>query len=169
MLLLLLAMLVAAVHMVSGLSTGAPPPACGTLTPQHGSNAAQTTPSPHIVDLSDFNVTVDDDTMEATIYYFPDAMYASESYCMKMVPLLLLLFLVTLMATGEGQFSNFFRGFLLQGRAYADDTVVGTFMDAPDEEALYRLSSCERSDVSSHCSSYGNIQVAVIIYCCRVQ
>ena len=55
--------------------------------------------------------------------------------------------LVTLLATGEGMFSDVFRGFLLQGRSYADDSPVGTFMDAPDG-ALYRLSSCERANVS---------------------
>jgi len=44
-------------------------------------------------------------------------------------------------------FSDVFRGFLLQGRAYADDSVVGTFM-APMNGDLYRLSSCERNDVS---------------------
>ena len=44
-------------------------------------------------------------------------------------------------------FSNIYRGFLLQGRAYADDSVVGTFM-APSLGDLYRLSSCERSNVS---------------------
>ena len=48
-----------------------------------------------------------------------------------------------------GQFSDAFRGFLLQGRAYADDSVVGTFMP-PSSGDLYRLSSCERSDVSHH-------------------
>ena len=46
-------------------------------------------------------------------------------------------------------FSDVFRGFLLQGRAYADDSVVGTFM-APPPEALYQLSSCQRSDVSHY-------------------
>ena len=50
-------------------------------------------------------------------------------------------------------FSDVFRGFLLQGRAYADDSVVGTFM-SPPPEALYQLSSCQRSDVSR----YSNIQ-----------
>ena len=44
-------------------------------------------------------------------------------------------------------FSSIYRGFLLQGRAYADDSVVGTFM-APSLGDLYRLSSCERSNVS---------------------
>lgn len=46
-----------------------------------------------------------------------------------------------------GAFSDAFRGFLLQGRAYADDSVVGSFV-IPPIGALYRLSSCERSDVS---------------------
>ena len=66
---------------------------------------------------------------------------------MQLVISLALLFIVTLEATGEGMFSDIFRGFLLQGRAYADDRVVGAFMDPPTE-ALYRLSSCQRSDVS---------------------
>ena len=46
-----------------------------------------------------------------------------------------------------GMFSDVFRGFLLQGRAYADDSPVGSFM-APSSGDLYRLSSCARSDVS---------------------
>ena len=58
------------------------------------------------------------------------------------------------MATGEGMFSDVFRGFLLQGRTYADNSVVGTFM-APQSGALYRLSDCERNDVSH----YSNIVV----------
>ena len=54
---------------------------------------------------------------------------------------------VTLEATGVGMFSDIFRGFLLQGRAYADDSPVGSFM-APLAEDLYRLSDCTRRDVS---------------------
>ena len=46
-----------------------------------------------------------------------------------------------------GSFSDSFRGFLLQGRAYADDSVVGTFM-TPPPGSLYRLSNCERRNVS---------------------
>ena len=46
-----------------------------------------------------------------------------------------------------GQFSDAFRGFLLQGRAYADDSVVGAFM-APGSGDLYRLSDCTRRNVS---------------------
>ena len=46
-------------------------------------------------------------------------------------------------------FSDVYRGFLLQGRAYADDSVVGTFVP-PSPGDLYRLSSCVRSDVSDH-------------------
>ena len=77
-LLLVTVLSVAAVHIVNGLRGGAPSQACNTLTPQHNNNAAQTTPSPHVVDLSDFNVTEDDDTGEVTIYYYPDTMYESE-------------------------------------------------------------------------------------------
>jgi len=59
------------------------------------------------------------------------------------------LFIVGLEATGVGMFSDVYRGFLLQGRAYADDSVVGTFMPPMDGD-LYRLSSCQRSDVSHY-------------------
>ena len=76
--------LVAAVHIVSGVPTGAPRAACMSLAPQHGSNAPQTTLSPHIVDLSDFNVTLDEDTGEiVSIYYNPDVMYTSELNCVE--------------------------------------------------------------------------------------
>ena len=81
--LLVVTVLVAAVHIVSSLPGGAPPMACISLMPQHGSNA-QTTPSPHIVDLSDFNVTFDEDTDEiVSIYYNPGVMYASELNCVE--------------------------------------------------------------------------------------
>ena len=60
-------------------------------------------------------------------------------------------------------FSDVFRGFLLQGRTYADDTVVGTFM-APPLGALYRLSSCARSDVSIIICG-----IKVVISCNRAQ
>ncbi|XP_065899957.1 putative defense protein [Dysidea avara] len=134
---------VAAVHRVSSRSGGAPLDACVTLTPQHGGNLPQMTPSPHVVDLSDFNITEDEDG-NLTIYYTPDTMYA-----------------ITLVATGEGMFSDVFRGFLLQGRTYADDTVVGTFM-APPLGALYRLSSCARSDGSvTHNSGVGKEDITV--------
>ena len=73
-----LILLAIAIHTVSGRSGGAPLQACVSLTPQHSGNAAQTSQSPHVVDLSDFNVTVDDDTGDVTIYYEPDTMYASE-------------------------------------------------------------------------------------------
>ena len=76
--LLLVTVLVAAVHIANGVSTGAPSQACGTLTPQHSTNQPQTTPSPHIVDLSDFNVTMNDVTGGQMIYYYPDTMYQSE-------------------------------------------------------------------------------------------
>jgi len=68
---------VAAVHRVSGRSGGAPLDACITLTPQHNGNLPQVTPSPHIVDLSDFNITEDEDG-NMTIYYTPDTLYASK-------------------------------------------------------------------------------------------
>lgn len=60
--------------MVSGLPGGAPLGACVTLMPQHNSIAPQQTPSPHVVDLSDFNVTQDDDG-ETVVYYMPDTLY----------------------------------------------------------------------------------------------
>ena len=44
-------------------------------------------------------------------------------------------------------FSTSYRGFILQGKAYADDSVVGAFI-APSLGDLYRLSDCERSNVS---------------------
>jgi len=139
---------VAAVHSVNGLSSGAPRDACVALTPQHNGNQPQITPSPHIVDLSDFNITEDEDG-NITIYYTPDTMYASKfCHVLMLHPLHWLSCVVTLVATGEGMFSDVFRGFLLQGRMYADDTVVGTFMPPP-QGALYRLSSCVRNDVSS--------------------
>ena len=145
--------LVAAVHTVSGLSGGAPLQACGTLTPQHGGNVPQVTTSPHIVNLSDFD-SMFNETLNATLlYYIPDTLYSSmllATYILKYNYhnwYTKYFCLVTLEATGMGQFSDAFRGFLLQGRAYADDSVVGTFMPPPPG-ALYRLSSCERSDVS---------------------
>lgn len=67
---------VAAVHRVSGRSGGAPLEACIALTPQHSGNP-QVTPSPHIVDLSNFNITEDEDG-NMTIYYTPDTLYASK-------------------------------------------------------------------------------------------
>ena len=76
-LLLAIVLLVAAVHNVNSLSSGAPLMACNTLTPQHN-NPPQTTPSPHVVDLSDFNMTMNDDTGDVSIYYYPDTMYESE-------------------------------------------------------------------------------------------
>ena len=79
--LLLATVLVAAVHIASGRSNGAPLQACDTLTPQHNGNPPQATPSPHVVDLSDFNVTMDDGTGEMMIYYYPDTMYESELLC----------------------------------------------------------------------------------------
>ena len=80
--LLAVIVLVAAVHIVSGVPTGAPRAACMPLAPQHGSNAPQATPSPHIVDLSAFNVTFDEDTDEiVSIYYDPDVVYSSELNC----------------------------------------------------------------------------------------
>ena len=48
-------MLVAAVHTVNGLSSGAPISACGSLMSQNLGNAPQITPSPHIVNLSNFD------------------------------------------------------------------------------------------------------------------
>ena len=78
-LLLVTVLSVAAVHIVSGRSGGAPLPVCSTLTPQHGNNVAQNTPSPHVVDLTDFNFTMDEDTDDVTFYYLPDTMYTSES------------------------------------------------------------------------------------------
>ena len=82
--LLAVTVLVAAVHIVSSLPGGAPRAACMSLAPQHGSNAPQPTLSPHIVDLSDFNVTFDEDTGEiVSIYYNPNAMYASELNCVE--------------------------------------------------------------------------------------
>lgn len=82
--LLAVTVLVAAVHIVSSFPGGAPLEACVSLTPQHRSNSPQTTPSPHIVDLSDFNVTFDEDTGEiVSIYYNPDVMYTSELNCVE--------------------------------------------------------------------------------------
>jgi len=138
---------VAAVHGVNGFSSGAPIDLCVTLTPQHRTSP-QMAPSPHIVDLSDFNITEDEDG-HMTIYYTPDTTYASKfCHVLMLHPLHWLSCVVTLVATGVGMFSDIFRGFLLQGRMYADDTVVGTFMPPP-QGALYRLSSCVRNDVSS--------------------
>ena len=142
--------LVAAVHIVSGLPGGAPLGACVSLTPSHGGNAPQNAPSPHIVNLSSFDAMFNESTNITTLYYIPDTMYPSKLESLASYQFLQLSVLhnsVTLEATGVGLFSNIFRGFLLQGRAYADDSVVGAFM-APSPDALYRLSDCERSNVS---------------------
>ena len=70
-----LVVVVVAVHTVSGFSRGAPLQACVTLTPQHG--AAQNTPSPHIVDLSDFDSMFNESLNTTTLYYTPNTMYSS--------------------------------------------------------------------------------------------
>lgn len=68
---------VAVVHTVKGLSGGAPLQACGTLTPQHGGNVPQITPSPHIVNLSDFDSMFNETLNGTLLYYIPDTLYSS--------------------------------------------------------------------------------------------
>ena len=67
---------VAAVHTVSGRSGGAPASACASLTPQHTGNA-QVTPSPHIVNLSNFDSMFNATSNTTTLYYTPDTLYSS--------------------------------------------------------------------------------------------
>ena len=144
------AVLVAAVHIVSGFPGGAPLGACVSLTPSHGGNAPQNGLSPHIVNLSSFDAMFNESMNTTTLYYIPDTTYSSKLESLASYQRLQLSMLhntVTLEATGVGSFSDVFRGFLLQGRAYTDDSVVGTFM-APPPDALYRLSDCQRRDVS---------------------
>ena len=69
--------LVATVHTVNGRSSGAPLQACLTLMPQHGSASSQATPSPHIVNLSNFDSTFNETLNTTLFYYFPDTMYSS--------------------------------------------------------------------------------------------
>ena len=68
---------VVAVHTVSGLSSGAPLQACITLTPQHGGNVAQVTPSPHIIDLSNFGSMFNESMNATSLYYIPNTLYSS--------------------------------------------------------------------------------------------
>ena len=146
----LVILVAAALHTVSGLRSGAPLQACISLTPSHGGNAAQAGQSPHIVDLTDFDSMFNESSNTTTLYYTPNTLYSSmlpSIYPYTNEPIIMHVpIVVTLVATGIGLFSDVFRGFLLQGRAYADDSVVGTFQ-APPANALYRLSSCQRSDV----------------------
>ena len=53
-------------------SGGAPAEACGTLTPQHGNNIAQTSAVPYEVDLSPFESENDNDT---SLEYTPGETY----------------------------------------------------------------------------------------------
>ena len=68
---------VAAVHTVSGRSGGAPGSACVSLTPQHSDNLPQVTPSPHIVNLSNFDSMFNATSNTTTLYYTPDTLYTS--------------------------------------------------------------------------------------------
>jgi len=64
--------------MVNGRSAGAPGGACINLTPDHGV-AAQNTPSPHIVDLSEFyNDSMANNMTNNSFYYYPETMYSSK-------------------------------------------------------------------------------------------
>ena len=96
----------AAVHRVSSRSGGAPLDACVTLTPQHGGNLPQMTPSPHVVDLSDFNITEDEDG-NLTIYYTPDTMYASKFGCILNTSCIAMAFLFSHSCSNWGR--NVFR------------------------------------------------------------
>ena len=69
--------LVAAVHTVNGLPSGAPISSCAPLMPQHFGNAPQITPSPHVVDLSNFDSVYNETSNTTTLYYTPDTLYCS--------------------------------------------------------------------------------------------
>lgn len=67
--------LVAVLHAVNARSGGAPIQACVTLMPQHSGNPSQTTPSPHIVNLSGFD-SMFNETLNTNFYYYtPDTLY----------------------------------------------------------------------------------------------
>ena len=67
--------LVAALHSVNARSGGAPLQACDNLMPQHSGNPSQTTPSPHIVNLTGFD-SMFNETLNTTFYYYtPDTLY----------------------------------------------------------------------------------------------
>ena len=73
----LVVLVVVAVHTVSGLPGGAPLGACVPLSPSHGANVAQPPPSPHIVDLSNFDSMFNESSNTTTYYYTPTTMYSS--------------------------------------------------------------------------------------------
>ena len=54
--------------------------------PNHNGNKAQNTPSPHIVDLSDFyNDSMTDDMTDNNFYYYPETMYSSKLCCIRYI------------------------------------------------------------------------------------
>ena len=75
--LIIVVVLVAAVHIVSGFPNGAPLGACVSLTPSHGGNP-QNEPSPHIVNLSSFDGMFNESMNTTTLYYIPDTTYSSK-------------------------------------------------------------------------------------------
>ncbi|CAI8037838.1 Protein eyes shut [Geodia barretti] len=111
MLFLLLVIVVVGVHCYS---TGAPASACSDIYPVgHLGTSQDLSTNPFQLSLSDF-----DQTYGGEIYYVPGQDYT-----------------LTLSGSGGEQF----RGFLVQARALADGSPVGTFIDNGDDQTL---SSC---------------------------
>ncbi|CAI8037842.1 Neurogenic locus notch homolog protein 1 [Geodia barretti] len=123
MLFLLLVIVVVGVHCYS---TGAPASACSDIYPVgHLGTSQDLSTNPFQLSLSDF-----DQTYGGEIYYVPGQDYT-----------------LTLSGSGGEQF----RGFLVQARALADGSPVGTFIDNRDDQTL---SSCNPPESAvTHSSS----------------
>ena len=81
-----LVLVVTCIYFTDARSGGAPPEACDTLTPQHSSNAAQTSDVPYGIDLCQFS------DGNGGYQYTPDETYTCECF---------MLFLTRLGARGK--------------------------------------------------------------------